>query len=123
MARLACCLIRAIFSNPVQRKNEVEKMKTGLLLTILLLSVIANAQTYTESILYNFNTTSPGDLPSPNGLVMDSAGNNLYGTIFRGGDELIGAVFELSPSGVETVLHNFTDTPDGSYPTASLTID
>ncbi len=32
-------------------------------------------------------------------------------------------MYKLDTSGKETVLHNFTDTPDGSYPLGSLAVD
>lgn len=95
-------------------------MKTLILLTILLSSILASAQTYTESILYNFGSVS-GDGAQPNALVMDSSGN-LYGTTEQGGDGA-GTVYKLTGSGMETILHTFLGGADGSYPLASLTID
>ncbi len=58
------------------------------------------------------------------GVVFDLAGN-LYGTN-TGGTALTGTVFQLQPpsqSGgdwTETVLHTFTDGPDGGWPTGTL---
>jgi uncharacterized repeat protein (TIGR03803 family) len=91
----------------------------------MLLSVVARAQTYTESILYNF-TASDGVLP--NGLVMDTSGN-LYGTMSSGPNTESsignGLVYELSASGVFTILHSFTGVAsgDGAVPAGALTID
>jgi uncharacterized repeat protein (TIGR03803 family) len=42
-----------------------------------------------------------------NALTVDAAGN-LYGVTREGGASGYGAVFKLSPSGTETVLHSFT---------------
>lgn len=54
---------------------------------------------------------------------MDSAGN-LYGTTSKGGATNHGTVFEIAPSGTESVLHSFSGAPlDGNYPVAGLTID
>jgi uncharacterized repeat protein (TIGR03803 family) len=54
---------------------------------------------------------------------MDTAGN-LYGTTLYGGTSGVGTVFELSPSGTETVLHNFAAShTDGYYPYAGLLRD
>ena len=65
------------------------------------------------------------------GLIADEAGN-LYGTTSAGGDrtscaaqfiEGCGTVFQLTPSGVLTVLHSFTGGSDGGDPTAGLIAD
>src|SRR5260370_22144580 len=56
---------------------------------------------------------------------MDTKGR-LYGTAFDGGAYDAGAVFELSASGTETVLHSFCQQmgcPDGYYPQAGLVMD
>jgi len=67
------------------------------------------------------------DAQSPVGdLVLDAAGN-LYGATEFGGANGFGAVYKLSPGAsgkwTESVIHSFGNTPDGSYPTAGLTID
>src|SRR5215469_3212646 len=78
-----------------------------------------------EKVLYSF-TGSNGDAGNPYaGLVMDKRGN-LYGTTVGGGVNGSGAVFELSPSGTETVLYSFCSQPsctDGATPYAGLVID
>ncbi len=60
------------------------------------------------------------------GLILDGNGN-LYGTAESGGDYDNGTVFELSPNGdgtwTHTVLHAFTEEPDGAVPQASLIFD
>jgi uncharacterized repeat protein (TIGR03803 family) len=79
-----------------------------------------------ETTLYSFPGKS-GDGRSPEaGLVRDSAGN-LYGTTNIGGNgsqcinEGCGVVFKLSATGVETVIHRFSETAkDGCSPTAAL---
>jgi len=81
----------------------------------------------TETLLYSFcvlAACADGYHPRA-GLIMDTKGN-LYGTAFDGGAYDAGAVFELSPSGTETVLHSFcqqTGCPDGYYPQAGLVMD
>jgi len=80
-----------------------------------------------EKVLFSFppGPNGPGlygQLPEA-GLVRDSAGN-LYGTTTTGGNpQSRGTVFELSASGQETVLHEFTGGPDGSFPNAPLVRD
>jgi uncharacterized repeat protein (TIGR03803 family) len=74
-----------------------------------------------ESILHTFPGGSGGS--SPNGLVMDSAGN-LYGTTVGGGNNLFpcGVVFKVDPTGKKTILHTFHG-PDGRGPTSTLLLD
>ena len=58
-------------------------------------------------------------------MIFDKAGN-LYGTTYTGGMANRGVVFELTPSGsgwTETVLHSFTGSPDGAYPSSGMTFD
>jgi len=86
-----------------------------------------NPSTQAETVLYSFKGGSDGSSPvAP--LVMDATGN-LYGTTLTGGASTncfggCGIVFKLNPStGVETVLYNFTGTPDGANPQARVIFD
>jgi len=74
-----------------------------------------------ETVLHSF-TNSPDGAGPYAGLVMDKAGN-LYGTTLNGGACGYGTVFKLDPSGHETVLHSFTNSPDGAGPYANLVRD
>ena len=71
-----------------------------------------------ETVLYSFNKLTNGDQPFA-GLVRDAAGN-LYGTTVFGGAFNLGTVFKIDANGVETVLHSFSGSKDGSYPYAPL---
>ena len=74
------------------------------------------------TVLHNFNAAArDGALPFAN-VVRDSAGN-LYGTTTSGGTTGGGTVFKLSPSGVETILHNFTGEINGNEPFNAVTLD
>lgn len=75
-----------------------------------------------ETILYSFGSHIPDGAHPYAGLVADDMGN-LYGTTTAGGTNNLGTVFELTPSGEETVLYSFAGTPDGSYPYAGLILD
>ena len=92
---------------------------------------------YTESVLYRFQSSSNTDGASPQaGLVMDSSGN-LYGTTYGGGTANKGTVFKLtlnpsSGSYTETVLYSFQsgvnttvvgNSNDGANPYAGLVMD
>jgi len=75
------------------------------------------------TVLYTFQGKYHGDGANPAaGLITDKAGN-FYGTTFEGGTDNDGTVFELTPSGTETVLHSFTGGSDGSNPLAGLIMD
>src|SRR3984885_1744209 len=61
------------------------------------------------------------------GLLRDTEGD-LYGTTTTGGDTTCyklgcGTVFKLDRNGKEKLLHRFTGTPDGWFPTAPLIRD
>lgn len=80
------------------------------------------------SVLYTFTGSSDG--ASPQGVVMDSAGN-LYGPTFYGGDTTCfspigcGVVFKLAKSGTtwtESALHTFELDANGAIPQGFLTI-
>jgi len=85
----------------------------------------AHAQAFT--VLYNFGEPASGYDASTN-VIFDPSGN-LYSTTDLGGanpSDDFGTVFELSPDGTETILHNFIYTPDGSdgvNPAAGLVRD
>jgi uncharacterized repeat protein (TIGR03803 family) len=76
-------------------------------------------------VLYRFQGGADGREPLA-GLVRDAAGN-LYGTTARGGSTSCpngcGVVFKVDPSGHESVLHAFTNAPDGKAPEAGLLLD
>ncbi len=76
--------------------------------------VAAWAQGYT--LLYSFQCgPNDGEYPEA-GLVSDATGN-LYGTTVAGGTYSSGTIFELSPEGMETILHSFAGPPgDGLAP-------
>ena len=79
-----------------------------------------------EEVLYAFQGGSDGGYPKGS-LVIDSAGD-LYGNTDEGGGTGCGGagcgtVFEISPTGQETILHIFTGTPDGANPQSGLVKD
>jgi uncharacterized repeat protein (TIGR03803 family) len=86
--------------------------------------------TWTESVLWSFNTPSDGDATHPAAALVFDAQGNLYGTSTQGGNNGTndGAVFELSPGAggawTEKVLWNFSGGPaDGSVPYCNLVLD
>ncbi|MBV9760035.1 MAG: hypothetical protein JO340_05680 [Acidobacteriaceae bacterium] len=81
-----------------------------------------------ETVLYNFCSLGADlctDGWAASVSVIDSEGN-LYGTAGFGGAHNVGAVYELTDSGNETVLHSFcsfTNCADGSAPGGGLIRD
>ncbi len=77
---------------------------------------------WTETVLYNFGAGWDGSGPY-GGLLMDNEGN-LYGSTFEGGRYGYGTVFEVTPSGTETILHSFTGKgKSGQDPWSGLVMD
>jgi uncharacterized repeat protein (TIGR03803 family) len=75
----------------------------------------------TEHQLHVF-AGAPNDGAGPySALIMDAQGN-MYGTTSQGGTSDFGTVFELSPKGAITILHNFSGS-DGEAPLAPLLLD
>jgi uncharacterized repeat protein (TIGR03803 family) len=74
-----------------------------------------------ETVLYSFTGGADGGNPYA-GVIFDAAGN-LYGTTFEGGAANAGVVFQIDPTGLETVLHSFSGGADGGYPYAGLALD
>jgi uncharacterized repeat protein (TIGR03803 family) len=60
----------------------------------------------TESVVYSFKGYPSDSAYAASGLFQASSGN-FYGTSEFGGPENKGTVFEVSPSGIETVLYSF----------------
>ncbi|HVM92407.1 MAG TPA: choice-of-anchor tandem repeat GloVer-containing protein [Terriglobales bacterium] len=72
-------------------------------------------------LLYAFQGQPDGS--SPIGSLLRDAEGNLYGTTYWGGVYDQGAVYKLSPAGVETVLYSFSGGTDGANPMGGLTMD
>jgi len=75
----------------------------------------------TETVLHSF-AEDETDGCYPFGTVKNDAKRNLYGTTSLCGASAEGAVYKLSKSGTETVLHSFVGS-DGAYPYGGLLRD
>jgi len=92
----------------------------ALILILTLAGAARSASAQNLTVLYTFAGAPDGAYPhSP--LLRDASGN-LYGDTFQGGTNGVGAVFEVSKAGNESVLFSF-DTVDGAYPTQPLIRD
>jgi uncharacterized repeat protein (TIGR03803 family) len=74
-----------------------------------------------ETVLYSFGGQA-GDFNPGLDLVLDKQGN-LYGTTGNGGAYNSGAVYRLTPTGIQTVLHSFGQSGDGIFPICCLILD
>jgi len=74
-----------------------------------------------ENVVHSFGQGTDGAEPA-GGVVFDKAGN-FYGTTLLGGTNGNGTVFEVSSSGVESVLYRFTGGKDAVNPAAGVTLD
>ena len=78
---------------------------------------------WTQTILHSFDPNGTDGTEPFDSLVFDKEGN-IYGTTYEGGNYNHGTVFELTPSGTETILHSFAfNWSDGYYPYAGLVLD
>lgn len=75
-----------------------------------------------ETVLHNFGTSEDDGQGPSAGVIRDSAGN-LYGTTTMGGAYGAGTIFQLDPSGNETILHSFIAIIDGGQPKSGLLRD
>ncbi|MGO8673184.1 MAG: choice-of-anchor tandem repeat GloVer-containing protein, partial [Capsulimonadaceae bacterium] len=85
----------------------------------------AFARPILETVLHLYGDgTVANDGANPEGVILGSNGD-FYGTTYRGGTEDDGTVFQFTPTGTETILHNFGDgsvTHDGTSPAAGLVL-
>src|SRR5262249_16765667 len=71
----------------------------------------------TETVLYSFGPTSGVDAQVPTGGLLEGSDGNFYGMTVKGGANGTGAVFKLTPAGVETVLYSFGPPVNSINPT------
>jgi uncharacterized repeat protein (TIGR03803 family) len=71
--------------------------------------------------LYSFGATD-NDAASPQAALAQGPNGNFYGTSQFGGSNFSGTIFEVTPSGAETVLYSFSGGNDGGLPIAALTL-
>ena len=74
----------------------------------------------TLTTLYSFSGT---DGKTPYAPVVQGTDGNFYGTTYQGGTYNNGTIYQITPGGALTTLHNFctpTDCTDGSLPYAGL---
>ncbi len=77
------------------------------------LSLAAGAQTWSETVLYDFDFTHGGFSTAP---LIHANDGNFYGVNYTGGANGNGEAFKLSASGAVTPLHAFLSSAEGAGP-------
>ena len=85
------------------------------------LSALATFTAQQDLVTHSFGNGNDGQKPYAS-LISDSTGN-LYGTTSTDGMYGKGTVFEVSPNGTETMLHNFGSGNDGQTPLGNAIFD
>jgi uncharacterized repeat protein (TIGR03803 family) len=97
------------------------RVYTNVVVTVgNLVSVKGSSRGATETIVHAFYS-GPGspDGYQPEAALIQGSDGNFYGTTTSSGDYR-GVVFQITPSGSETVLHQFLGLSDGANPYASV---
>lgn len=71
--------------------------------------------TGTESVLYSFVNGVGGDGFNPSGNLIQATNGNFYGTAPSGGAYGNGAIFEITPSGQESILYSFNASANDGF--------
>jgi uncharacterized repeat protein (TIGR03803 family) len=80
--------------------------------------LVPSGSSWNQLVLWSFGGAGDGGNPWGNLLLANDG--NLYGTTDRGGMNNLGTVFQLTPSGTETVVWSFGGTADVKYATCTL---
>jgi uncharacterized repeat protein (TIGR03803 family) len=108
------------FTNPYAGSaSQLRRYFTALVVFCAAIAVQGNAQTFTKLA----DLTTATGYASYN--LAQGVDGNFYGTMFEGGasSASAGTVFQLTPSGTITVIHDFcmeTGCPDGAAPYSGL---
>ncbi|MBA3915553.1 MAG: hypothetical protein H0X25_17195 [Acidobacteriales bacterium] len=94
-------------------------MRILRVIALLALSSCSFAQTF--SVVYTFKGY-PNDAGNPYGGVVRDKSGNLFGVSLGGGTHAKGAIYKITPTGEESVLHSLT-TGQGDLPFDRLTLD
>lgn len=99
--------------------SELNWWKTWCAVSLLSAATAMGSAAQTFTTLVNFDGTDGAgpDYAPP----VQGAGGNLYGTTQESGAYGFGSVYEVTPEGMVTTLHNF-DSTDGAYPNAGLVL-
>jgi uncharacterized repeat protein (TIGR03803 family) len=114
-------MIRAFFSGRRQRLGKQHALNLIAVTLTLLLALPAASRAQIYTVLYSFAGGTDGANPEAP-ITLDVTTGNLYGTSGAGGSGSVcyggcGTVFELTSTGIESVLYSFLGPPnDGLEP-------
>jgi uncharacterized repeat protein (TIGR03803 family) len=102
----------------------MREFRIGVIACVVTLMCIATADAQTFTVLHRFDDTKGAkDGRYPFGALIWGPGGTLYGTTDAGGGVVnAGTVFQVSPSGQESVLYSFRMAPDGKMPQGALVL-
>ncbi len=83
-------------------------------------SVYKISTTGTFTSLYSLSSTSDG--ASPAGKLVQGPDGNFYGVTFQGGSNSCGSIFQITPAGSYTALHQLSCHSDGGNPRDGLVL-
>ncbi len=114
---------RTLFSTLVLR--GMRRRRGALLvfwaLCLILWPELIQAQFVSQTVLHGFSGAATQDGASPYAGVIPASDGVLYGTTWGGGSKGAGTVYKIGTDGSSyAMLHNFTNTPDGSSPYSNL---
>jgi len=81
-----------------------------------------NGSSWIHTVLHTFGSGSDGAVPEAD-LTIDKTTGAIYGTTLTGGTANCGTVFELTPSGEESMLYAFQGYKDGCYAQSPVRAD
>ena len=98
-------------SNPTTQINRNSRAAVVLIACLAIgYSARTPAKGQNEVVLHSFGDGSvPDDGATPFAGLIQGLDGDYYGTTSAGGSAGMGTVFKISPSGLETILHNFDD--------------
>ncbi|HLV81249.1 MAG TPA: choice-of-anchor tandem repeat GloVer-containing protein [Chthonomonadaceae bacterium] len=119
--------VLACFRYPRRRKAKACAFTLAVILLLTLLSGWIPCYAQTETVLHAFDGPPSGGANGyhPVGGLVKGLDGNFYGTTWHGGTNSTGTVFQVSPSGAFTILHQFSGSitsSDGAYPYGGLTL-
>lgn len=120
-------MIRAFFAGTRQRLGKRHALEPIALALTLLLALPAASRAQTYTVLYSFAGGTDGAAPQAP-VTLEVTTGKLYGTTIAGGSGTVcyggcGTVFELTPTGVESVLYSFAGPPNDGLEPNGLFLD
>ena len=92
---------------------------TRLAAVALLCSAVAVSVSSAQTVATVVNFNGPNGI-NPQSALVEGSDGNYCGTTFNGGFSNYGTIFRITPGGTLTLLHSFSNHPDGARPWSAL---